>query len=324
MRLNNATGALNIRDLGNGKLQLDAEPAAINVTHLRCVTDYPIDLIKVIFDEFGAGYTVDELMRDQDDNDAQLDVRYSVLAYFPDDILDRPAKILDYGCGSGSSILALNRIFKNATITGLDHGNQYLNIARLRAEHFGLSNIELKQVQSSGVFSLQGYDFAFLNAVYEHLLPKERPEIIKNIWHALKPGGALVLNQTPHRWFPIETHTSGLPLINYLPAGLTRASVLKFSKRSSGTETWDQLLRAGVRGATVTEIMRDIRRVDPKATRLQPIRIANSWAGIWYAAKRKRMHAGFMANTVSLTQKLVEMTRFPLSPYINIAVRKSF
>lgn len=320
--LKNHTGTLHIKSLPDGRHELQCD-VGITLAHSHCITDYPLELIKVIFDEFGAGYTVDEIMRDQDNNDAQLDVRYSVLSYFPDDILARKLRILDYGCGSGSSILALNRVFPNADITGLDHGPQYLKIAGLRARHFGLHNIELQQVPSAGTFSLQGYDFAFLNAVYEHLLPDERPEVMKNIWHALKPGGALILNQTPHRWFPIETHTSGLPLINYLPDSLTHHAVNKFSKRSSGKDTWPQLLRAGVRGATVGEIMRDIHRIDPGAKRLQPIRIANSWAGIWYAAKRKRMREGAFKTAVTLTQKFVDLTRFPLSPYVNIAVRKS-
>ena len=37
------------------------------------------------------------------------------------------------------------------------------------------------------------------------------------IWAHLKSGGVLFLNQTPHRYFPVEHHTTNLPMINYFP-----------------------------------------------------------------------------------------------------------
>jgi ubiquinone/menaquinone biosynthesis C-methylase UbiE len=322
--LSNRTGTLHIKSTADGRLALHAEPNGIRVQHTDIVTDYPLELIREIFEQSGAGYTIDEIGRDTASNDAQLDVRYSVLAYFPDELLEKPLKILDYGCGSGSSTLALTRIFPNAHIVGVDFVEKSLRLARLRKEHYRLSNAEFFQVPSSGqLLDHTGFELVFLNAVYEHLLPAERPVILRTMWNSLQPGGALVLNQTPHRWFPIETHTSGLPLVNYLPAPLTRWAQIKLSRRSFGTETWDQMLRRGIRGATVSEILRNIRRVDRKATLLEPFRISNTWAGIWYAAKRERMPGGLLGHAVAITERFVNASGLPLSPYINIAVRKS-
>ena len=322
--LSNDSGTLRITTTSEGLFALHAQPKGAGANHSDVVTDYPLELIREIFKEFGARYTVEEIGRDVADNDAQLDVRYSVLAYFPDDLLNRPLKILDYGCGSGSSTFALARLFPNATIVGMDFVAKYLKLAGLRMRHYRLQRTEFRQVPSSGSFSdLEEFDLVFLNAVYEHLLPAERPLVLQSLWRALKPGGSLVLNQTPHRWFPIETHTSALPLINYLPAALARWAQIKLSKRSFGVETWEQMLRRGIRGATVGEIIRNIRRVDHSARLLRPFRIATSWAGIWYAAKRQRMGDGFMAKTVKTAEKLVNATRLPFSPYISIAVLKS-
>lgn len=318
------TGSLRVSPTTEGLLALHAEPKGVYVAHTYILTEYPLSLIRSIFNVFGAGFTIEEIGRDVADNDAQLDVRYSVLAYFPDDLLSKPLKILDYGCGSGSSTLALSRLFPNATIVGMDFVGKYLNLARLRMQHYGLNNAQFYQVPSSGSFSNYGdFDFVFLNAVYEHLLPAERPVVLESVWRALKPGGSLILNQTPHRWFPIETHTSALPLINYLPASLARWAQIKLSKRSFGVETWDQMLRRGIRGATVGEIVGNIKRVDRGARLLKPFRISRSWAGIWYAAKRQRMSGGPMAKTLATVEKLVNATRAPFSPYISIAVLKS-
>jgi 2-polyprenyl-3-methyl-5-hydroxy-6-metoxy-1,4-benzoquinol methylase len=321
--LANDTGTLRIEMTPQGRFALHAQPKNVDVGHNHIVTDYPLDLIREIFEEFGAGYTIEEIGRDIADNDAQLDVRYSVLAYFPDDLLDRPLQILDYGCGSGSSTLALARLFPNAGIIGVDFVAKYLRLARSRMQHYGLQKAKFDEVPSSGSFSnYQDFDLVFLNAVYEHLLPRERPVVLESLWKALKPGGSLILNQTPHRWFPIETHTSALPLINYLPAPLARWAQIRLSKRSFGAEAWEQMLRRGIRGATVSEIMRNIKRVDPDARLLKPFRISNSWAGIWYAAKRERMRDGFLAKGVKTVEKLVNATRVPFTPYISIAVLK--
>jgi 2-polyprenyl-3-methyl-5-hydroxy-6-metoxy-1,4-benzoquinol methylase len=322
--LSNDTGILRITKTPEGLFALHAIPKALDVRHTDMVTSYPLELIQEIFEEFGARYTIEEIGRDTADNDAQLDLRYSVLAYFPDDLLNKPLKVLDYGCGAGSSTLVLSRLFPNATIIGVDFVDKSLKLARLRKEHYRLHNAEFCQVPSSGSFSnYKDFDLVFLNAVYEHLLPAERPVVLESLWKALKAGGSLVLNQTPHRWFPIETHTSALPLINYLPDSLARWAQIKLSKRSFGIESWEQMLRRGIRGATVSEILRNIKRVDRGAQLLKPFRIARSWAGIWYAAKRERMSGGIMAKAIVAAEKLVNATRVPFSPYISIAVLKS-
>jgi SAM-dependent methyltransferase len=322
--LSNDTGLLRVKSTPEGLLELHAEPKDLDdIPRRDLVTAYPLELVQAIFKEYGAGYTVDEIGRDTADNDAQLDVRYSVLAYFPDDLLTKPLKLLDYGCGAGSSTLALYRLFPNAKVVGLDLNDKFIALARLRMAHYRLPTAEFYQVPSSGDFSnYNGFDFVFLNAVYEHLLPAERPVVLRSLWKALKAGGSLVLNQTPHRWFPIETHTSALPLINYVPDWLARWAQIKFSKRSFGVESWNEMLRRGIRGATVGEIMRNIRRVDAGAQLLKPFRISRSWAGIWYVAKRQRMRYGLMYKAVTTTELVVNATGVPFSPYITIAVRK--
>ena len=326
--LQDRTGKVLVRKLGNGTCELRCEPHDPTVIppHSPCTTAYSDELISLIFEAYGAIYTCDEISRDIDESEAALDVKYSVLAYLGEKIFSMDLRILDYGCGAGSSTLTLARLFPHAQISGLDFMDKFLKVARLRAAHYGALNVMFHSVPKSGVEAgAPSFDIVFLNAVFEHLLPGERPIVLESIWRVLKPGGVLILNQTPHRWFPIETHTSGLPLINYLPDSLAFWAVRQFCKRIVRSYTWDELLRAGVRGATVSEILRLLKRTDLRAERLRPIRLANSWAGIWYAAKRARLskvtrvltRAGIVA-----AELVVRISRLPISPYINIAVAK--
>jgi hypothetical protein len=89
--------------------------------------------------------------------------------------------------------------------------------------------------------------------------------------------------------------------------------------------SWDELLRAGVRGATVSEITRNLTTIDPTAHRLAPIRFGSNWAGIWYAAKRARLdkvNASLMRSAIVATENFVRLTRLPFAPYLNIAYSK--
>lgn len=318
MELTNATGTLLIKQLGS-VYELTAEPVDRKTAgRLRITTDYPIPLIREIFKESGAGWTCDEISRDVDMTDSQLDVRLSVEAYFPDEVFDRPMRILDYGCGRGSSTLALARLFPNAEIVATDFVPAYLDVAKLRFEHYGKS-IHVYQTQPTG--DVEGkYDFVFLNAVYEHLLPDERGPVMRKVLSALNPGGTLIINQTPHRGFPIDAHTTNIPLINYLPRSIAHRLA---NAKSGHDNSWDHLLRIGIRGATVHEIMRHVGDIDSHAKLRKPIRVAKSWAEIWYVAKCARVGSRLTRLALSSMGKVVGRLRLPFAPYLNIAVTRS-
>jgi 2-polyprenyl-3-methyl-5-hydroxy-6-metoxy-1,4-benzoquinol methylase len=323
-------GRVHVTPLTDGRLQLSAEATAdyVHPPHSPCVTDYTQELVERIFECYGSIYTCDEISRDVDNTEAALDVRYATIAYLDDAQMSKPLRILDYGCGAGSSTLALARLFPNADISGCDYAVRLLEIARMRAEHYALHNLSFAAVPADGASqgAVAEFDIAFLNAVFEHLLPRERPLVLESIWRSLKPGGILVLNQTPHRWFPIETHTSGLPLVNYLPDAMAHWAIGRYCRRSVRGHAWEELLRAGVRGATVREIMGLIRSIDAAAERMACKRVSPTWSGIWYEAKQARVHkiqSSVVRTAIATTGRFVGWTGLPFTPYINIAIQKS-
>ena len=114
------------------------------------------------------------------------------------------------------------------------------------------------------------FDFVIMSAVYEHLLPSERPSVMHQLWRAVRDGGFLFINQTPNQLFPVELHTTMLPMINYVPDGLALWMARRFSKRVKPDESWEQLLRKGIRGATESEIISHLQHENASPVVLEP------------------------------------------------------
>ena len=181
-----------------------------------CDTSYPVELIQSILDVKGVAWVCDEISRDQDPATIQRYFEDDFLPYVAPDAFDGK-RILDFGCGSGSSTMVLARLFPRSEIVGVELSPELLELARRRQQFYGYPNVTfvLSPAGTTLPPGLAPFDFVVLSAVYEHLLPAERRTLMPQLWAHVKPGGVLLMNQTPHRFFPFESHTTGVPLINY-------------------------------------------------------------------------------------------------------------
>lgn len=267
-----------IKPLPNGKKRISVRSLkkSIFIPRTNCETSYPIELIKLILSIKGPTHLCDEIMRDEDSS-YQIWLEKAILGYIPEHNFENK-RILDFGCGSGSSTMILARMFPRTHITGIDLNNRTLSIAKSRAKHYDFRNVEFLLSLSSTELpkEIENFDYIILNAVYEHLLPNERMILIPMIWSVLKPNGVIFINQLPHRYFPLEVHTTGLPLINYLSDRMALHVARKFSKRVKNNESWESLLRRGIRGGTANEIM----KILSEKCRNHPILLKPSRLGI--------------------------------------------
>jgi hypothetical protein len=72
-------------------------------------------------------------------------------------------------------------------------------------------------------------------------------------------------------------------MINYLPRALAHRYAIKRSRRIDPDATWPELLRAGIRGGSEREILRDIKRGGGVAESLVPSQLGlRSHADLWY------------------------------------------
>ena len=255
--LDNKDGRAIVTDLTNGtkSVKIELRDPTVFSPRFECETAYPIDLIQLILDVKGAAWVCDEIARDEDRAYVALHLEKEMRAYFHFEDFEGK-RILDFGCGSGASTMLLAKMFPTSEIVGIELEKDLVRIAKRRREHYKFENVKFLEspVGTDVPAELGSFDLVVLSAVYEHLLPDERKVILPKLWSMLNKDGVLFLNQTPHRWFPLELHTTSLPLINYLPDGLTLKTSRKFSPRVNEDDSWEFLLRAGIRGATVREI----------------------------------------------------------------------
>jgi SAM-dependent methyltransferase len=292
----------------------------ISVEGKTWVTSYPPALVREIFATKGA-YACDEIMREEDPSYVEHALRHEVLGYVePAEFAGK--RVLDFGCGAGASTIVLSRLLPDCDLVGIELQERLLRLARLRARYFGRRNVRF--LRSPAGDSLPGelgdFDYIVLSAVFEHLLPNERATLLPRLWRHLKAGGVLFLNQTPHRYSAIEFHTTGLPLINYLPDRVALRVARRFSRHVRRDMRWEEMLRAGIRGATVGEVLRILSRQGSPAL-LAPRASVGDRIDLWYGKLSPRR--AWLKRTLWASLKACKLvTRLELTPQLALAIRK--
>lgn len=230
-------------------------------------------------------------------------------------------RILDYGCGLGHSLDAVLGRFPNSQFVAADYASDALLLCE---QHFG-ADPRLQIVRMTETTSLDeigdGFDIVQLNAVFEHLLPDERPLLMSDLWRRLKPGGYMIITETPWRWFPIETHCTSLPLVNYLPDRLALFA-FRHCGRYAADASMQDALRYGLRGGTVSEIIGSLSAGEGTALLVRASArdardLLESW---WHGECRHTRQKQLAYRALSMIRGL---TGLVISPWVNIAIRKS-
>lgn len=277
-------------------------------------TAYPTELILEIHAQKRA-FVCDEIRREEDPHYVERAIRHEMLGYVEPEAF-RGKRILDFGCGAGASAIVMSRVLPPCEIVGVELEERLVKLAALRAACLGRRALRFL-VSPSGTAPPAGlgdFDYIVLSAVYEHLLPTERGALLPRLWRHLRPGGVIFINQTPHRYSPIEIHTTGLPLINYLPDAVACWVARRFSPRLKGDEEWPALLRAGVRGATVGEILRAL---GDNAELVQPRR--GDHIDLWYGKLSSR-HRWLKAAIWAALKALKPLADVHLVPQLTLAI----
>lgn len=294
--------------------------------HQSSETSYPVPLIERILSWRGPARLCYSILRDEDPGHLHSRLEYFVLSYV--DRADIDAKrLLDFGCGSGASTVALGQTFPHAHIVAVDLEEENVAIARMRTKHHGLSKVDFVVSPNSVELpdQLGTFDFIFLTAVYEHLLPNERRALMPRIWQALRPGGVLFVYDTPHRYYFLESHTTGLPLLNYLPDRLALSLARRWSNRVGSDESWASMLRSGIRGATETEILNDLERAGQGVPALlRPARQGlRDGVDVWYAESMARRPMRRKRAAKHVFKAMSRLGEGAFVPSLSMAIRKT-
>ena len=294
----------------------------------RLMTHYPLELIKAVLEVKSPAWLCDEIARDEDPTYVEGDLLASLFSYVPGPAF-QGKRLLDFGCGAGASTMILARALPHCEIIGVELNGKLLDLARRRADHYQLDNLTLLQSPAADRLpaALGDVDFVVLSAVFEHLLPAERPALLGQMWSLLRQDGVLFINQTPDRRFPLETHTTGLPLINYLSDRPAHRLACRWSPRVSREASWASLLKDGIRGGTPNEVMACLRGCPGAPELLQPRADGiRRQSDIWYRTARERWsrrQGGLKGKAVLAAMSLIGRSRIPVAPYLSLAVRKT-
>lgn len=304
---------------------MEARKPGVFIPVPACETSYPLELIRRILAVKAPAHLCDEIARDESPGYVQRSLRYALLSYVSPEEL-RGKTILDFGCGAGASTVVLGRMLPETQIVGVELDEKLLSVARLRARHHGLRNVSF--FSSPGAVTLPPQvgevDHAILSAVYEHLLPRERRTLLPRIWARIRPRGILLINQTPHRYSPFESHTTSLPLINYLPDGLALFVAKRFSKRVNPDSTWESLLRRGIRGGTVREITGILRETCAKPVLLKPGKLGSrDRIDLWFRLSSAARLPASKKALATVLKALSAATGVTLTPELSLAIQKS-
>jgi hypothetical protein len=150
------------------------------------------------------------------------------------------------------------------------------------------------------------------------------------IWNLLKHNGILFINETPHRYFPIVQHTTGgLPGINYLPDGLALIYAHNYGKRRARlkNDNWETLLKKGIRGGTVREVMRILGASPHRPVLMNPNRLgAKDRVDLYVMSlpnQKSSLNKKRTKIKVTLAKSLYNLTGIIFLPTLDLAIRKS-
>ncbi|MEJ5307467.1 MAG: methyltransferase domain-containing protein [candidate division WOR-3 bacterium] len=148
-------------------------------------------------------------------------------------------KILEIGCGTGSSTVALSE--QGASVTGIDIDKDSLTVAKERMSIYGLK-AEFIEGNASVVFENikdRKFDMIIFYASFEHMVYEERIDCLKKYFSFLEKGSFFTIIETPNRLWFFDEHTSLLPYFNWLPDRIA-FDYAKFSERSNFREIYNE------------------------------------------------------------------------------------
>jgi len=109
----------------------------------------------------------------------------------------KPARILDFGCGLGTTAAYLAEKFPEAEVLGVDTS---ANAIAHALETYGSKRVGFRLVDTLGV-ERSGFDLCHASGVFHHIAPEHRAEALSGIHGALRRGGRFALFEN-NPWNP--------------------------------------------------------------------------------------------------------------------------
>jgi SAM-dependent methyltransferase len=236
----------------------------------------------------------------------------------------RGLRVLEVGCSFGHMTEYLAEQPEIATIDTFDTDRPFVEIVRAKREELSLdklrnvlllSNEETRRLPwPDGAF-----DLVLAIGVIEHL-PKDRRALVDEYYRVLAPGGHIAILDTPNRWFPLETHSIGLPFIQWCSPRLAYryARLLRPKIREISYEVFTAD-GTGWRNATLSECLPSSRWKD-----LEDLTEEAGYGSRFFAkvAGRRMVRLGPTLDLFVTVLRAAGATPSRCLPYFNLLFRK--
>ena len=134
-------------------------------------------------------------------------------------------RALEVGCSFGHMTEYLAEQPEVGSIVAFDTDPAFVAMTRAKVAELPLPRV--REVLCLGndatrrlPWAAGAFDLVLAVGVVEHLPARNRRAQVDEYYRVLAPGGHIALLDTPNRWFPLETHSVGLPLVQWLPPRL--------------------------------------------------------------------------------------------------------
>ena len=149
------------------------------------------------------------------------------------------ANVLEIGCGTGSSTVAIAE--QGANVTGVDIDEDALKVAKERCDIYNVPATFILGNATDALYELQSqkFDLIIFFASIEHMVYRERINCLRKYYDLLPIGACLSIVETPNRLWYLDIHTSLLPFFDWLPDNLA-FDYSKFSSRINFKELYNE------------------------------------------------------------------------------------
>ena len=174
----------------------------------------------------------------------------------------RGLAVLEVGSSFGHMTEYLAEQPEVAEIHCFDTDPAFVEIVRAKVEEQGLTKV--KEVRLLGNDETRRlpwpdarFDLVLVVGVVEHLPARNRRAQVDEYYRLLAPGGHIAILDTPNRLFPFETHSIGLPLVQWLPPRLAHAYARLGRPRKFGRVPFETFVADGTgwRNATLGDCL---------------------------------------------------------------------
>ena len=237
-------------------------------------------------------------------------------------------RALEVGCSFGHITEYLHDQPEVAELWTFDTDPAFAAITRAKVAELGLKKVRDVALLSGDAtcqlpYASAEFDLVVVCGVVEHLPGRFRRAQVDEYYRVLARGGHIAILDTPNRFFPLETHSVGLPLVQWLPPRLAFAYARAFRPGKFRHETYEGFTMDGTgwRNASLADCLP-----------------STGWAGLEDATEEAGYGWRFFRDTArSLTRRaLLPFFAAPCAalraagrppslclPYLNLLLRKS-